>query len=349
MRVPALFIYHMEKFEDILKLVTGNLAGEEKEKVLSEINARKENREIFRKVKIAWAILSSNKQLSDYDEENLYLKIKDRISGKKRNLSPAVYSVLKYAAVIIILIGLTTVFYLNKQLQNNNFGTTEELLYTSVVTENGQRSKVVLPDSSIVWLNSGTTLSYPNNFSGENRKVSLNGQAFFQVARKENSPFSVQAKGLIVTVKGTKFDIDTYHDKTEIVVVLESGKVELTRQGIESFNYIMQPGEKATYNIAVNSLNISYTDASIYSSWKEGKLIFRNEPMKKVVEKLKKWYNIDIEIADTEVYNSIFSGTVQNESYEEIFRLIGAVCHINCKLIHNYEKEVKPRIILSNK
>jgi ferric-dicitrate binding protein FerR (iron transport regulator) len=208
---------------------------------------------------------------------------------------------------------------------------------------------VVLPDSSFVWLNSGTTLSYPSNFSGGNRKVSLNGQAFFQVYHKENSPFSVQANGLIVTVRGTKFDVDAYPEDEEIAVVLESGKVELTRQGFESYNYTMKPGEKASYNITTNSLNISFADASIYSSWKDGKLIFRNEPMKDVVEKLRKWYNIDIEVADDEVYNSIFSGTIKNESYEEIFRLVGAVCHVDCKLIHNYEKEDKPKIVISNK
>lgn len=339
----------MENFEDILKLVTGNLAREEKLKVLSEINSKNEKREIFRKVKIAWAILSSENQLSDYDEENLYLKIQNRISGKKRNLIPVVHTVLKYAAVIIILISLTTIFYLNKQEHNNNIENTEELLYTSVVTQNGQRSMVVLPDSSIVWLNSGTTLSYPNTFSGENRKVSLNGQAFFQVCHKGNYPFSVQTNGLIVTVRGTKFDVDAYPDNDKIAVVLESGKVELTHQGIESFNYIMQSGEKASFNIAANSLNVDHVDASIYSSWKEGKLIFRNEPINNVFQKLKKWYNIDIKVADTEVYSSIFSGTIKNESYEEIFRLIGDVCDVNCKLIHNYEKEANPEIIISKK
>ncbi len=335
----------MEKFEDILKLVTGNLAGKEKEKVLSEINARRENREIFRKVKIAWAILCSDKQLSDYDEENLYLKIQKKISGRKRNLIPAVYTVLKYAAVIIIMISLTTIFYLNRQGQNNNSETT----YTSVVTETGQRSKVILPDSSIVWLNSGTALSYPNNFSGQNRKVLLNGQAFFQVYHKENSPFSVQANGLIVTVRGTKFDVDAYPDNDKVAVVLESGKVELTHQGSRAFSYTMRPGEKAIYNITNSLMNISYVDALVYSSWKDGKLIFRNEPIDNVFEKLKKWYNIDIEVADPEIYNSVFSGTIQNESYEEIFRLIGAVCHVNCKLIHNYEKEAKPEIVISKK
>ena len=348
MLIRALFLYNMENFEDILKLVTGNLPREEKKKVLSEINAKKENREIFKKVKIAWAFLCSDKHLSDYDEENLFLKIKDEISGKKRSLLPAFKTVFKYAAIIVFLISLTTIYYTNKQ-QFKPTDTQKKLSYTSFITENGQRSKVVLPDSSIVWLNSGTTLSYPSNFSEQNREVSLNGQAFFQVNHNDNNPFLIQANGLIVKVLGTKFDVDAYPENDKIAVVLESGKVELAYENIESFSYTMQPGEKATYNIADNALSLSLEDATIYSSWKDGKLIFRNESMRNVVEKLKRWYNINIEVTDAEVYSSIFSGTIQNESYEEIFRYIEIVCDVDCKLIHNYEKEAKPEIIISKK
>ena len=336
----------MENFEDILKLVTGNLSREEKKKVIADICDKRENKEAFKKLKISWAFLSSTRKLNDYEIESAYLNIQDKISGKKRKLNTTLKIVLKYAAIIVFLISLTTIYYTNKQQINLN-DTQTELSYVSFITENGQRSKVVLPDSSIVWLNSGTTLSYPSNFSEHYRKVSIKGQAFFQVAHKENNPFSVQANGLIVKVLGTKFDVDAYPGNDKIVVVLESGKVELGYEDFESFNYCMQPGEKATYNIADNALSLNYVDANIYSSWKDGKLIFRNESMKNVIEKLKRWYNINIEVTDQEVYNSIFSGTIQNESYEEAFRYIEIVCDVHCKLIHNYEKEAKPEIIIS--
>ncbi|MCG6189700.1 FecR family protein [Maribellus maritimus] len=338
----------MKNFEDIIKLVTGNLPFEEKEKVITEINNQKEKKEIFKKMKISWAFLSSTRKLDDYEIENAYLKARHKISGKKERFNPTIRIVFKYAAIIVFLISLTTIYYTSKQ-QLNSAITTQKLSYTSFITEDGQRSKVVLPDSSIVWLNSGTTLSYPGNFSEQNRKVSLNGQAFFQVYHKEDDPFSVQANGLIVKVLGTKFDVDAYPENDKIAVVLESGKVELAHKEIETFSYTMQPGEKATYNIADNALTLNFTDVTIYSSWKNGKLIFRNESMKNVVEKLKRWYNINIEVADEEVYNSIFSGTIQNESYEEIFRYIEIVCDVHCKLIHNYEQEAKPEIIISKK
>ncbi len=104
----------MEKIEDILKLVTGNLTWEEKEKVLSRIEGREENIEIFQKLKTAWAILSSSKKLNDYEVENAFVKIQGRISGKKKGRMPQIIKILKYAAAIFFLLSLTTIYYLNK-------------------------------------------------------------------------------------------------------------------------------------------------------------------------------------------------------------------------------------------
>lgn len=139
---------------------------------------RKKNREIFKKrVKIAWAFLCSDKHLSDYDEENLFLKIKDEISGKKRSLFPTIKTVFEISAVRFFLY---QPYYDDSAPQTTSMikptDTQKKLSYTSFITENGQRFKVVLPDSSIVWLNSGTTLSYPDNFLSKTEKFPLTGK-----------------------------------------------------------------------------------------------------------------------------------------------------------------------------
>ena len=160
----------------------------------------------------------------------------------------------------------------------------------------------------------------------------------------------MQANGLIVKVLGTRFDVNAYPEEDEIAVVLESGRVELALRDFKSFSYTMKPGERAAFDLSDNSaMKISREDASVYSSWKDGKLIFRNSPIGDVVEKLGRWYDVSIEITDPGIYNSLFSGTIKNESYEEIFRLIGIACHVNCSIVHNYNKEAKPQIIISNK
>ena len=327
------------------KYLTNSESALEKEELDNWLKENSENKELLNSISSDKSLVQEYETMEFFNKKIALGRLKEKVLLKSKTRALIRWRI---AASIFILVGVIGILYF---FAGNSVKTNEKLnLYTSVFTENGQRSKVVLPDSSIVWLNSGTTLSYPGDFSNQNRKVILSGQAFFEITHKKNYPFSVHANSLIVTVLGTKFDVDAYPEEDEIAVVLESGKVELTHQEFDSFSYMMKPGEKAAINLSDNhAMNISHVDAAIYSSWKDGKLIFRNSPMEEVVEKLRKWYNIDIEISDTEVYNSIFSGTIKNESYEEIFRLIGIACHVNCKIKHNYDKEAKPQIVISKR
>uniref|UniRef100_UPI003217A5C0 FecR family protein n=1 Tax=uncultured Draconibacterium sp. TaxID=1573823 RepID=UPI003217A5C0 len=327
------------------KYLTNSESVKEKEVLDNWLDENPENKELLNSIHSNKNLVQEYEMMDLFNKKIALNRFKEKVLLKSRTRALIRWRV---AASILVLVGMIGALYF---VPDNSPKINEKPnLYTSVFTENGQRSKVVLPDSSIVWLNSGTTLSYPVDFSEQNRKVTLNGQAFFQVTHKEKYPFGVLVNGLTVTVLGTKFDVSAYCGEDEIAVVLESGKVELTHQEYTSFSYTMNPGEKATFNLTESSaMNVSNVDATIYSSWKDGVLIFRNSTMGDVVEKLRKWYNVDIEIADDEVYNSIFSGTIENESYEEIFRLIGIACHVDCKIIHNYNKPTKPQIIISKK
>ncbi|MCG6190031.1 FecR family protein [Maribellus maritimus] len=327
------------------KYLTNTESAKEKEAVDKWMNERSEHKELLNSINSNKKLIQEYELMDSFNEKMALERFKEKLLLKSKIKALVRWRV---AASIFVLVGVIGILY----FLSNNYSKTnvKSNLYTSVFTENGQRSVVVLPDSSIVWLNSGTTLSYLGDFSNQNRKVVLNGQAFFQVSHKRDHPFLVEANGFVVTVMGTKFDVSAYSEVNEIAVVLESGKVKLTHQDSDSFSYTMKPGEKAIASLADNrEIEISRVDAGVYSSWKEGKLIFRNSPMKDVIEKLRKWYNVNIEITDPEVYNSIFSGTVKNESYEEIFRLIGIACKVDCEIVHNYNKEAKPQIIISKR
>ncbi|QGY45723.1 DUF4974 domain-containing protein [Maribellus comscasis] len=327
------------------KYLTNTESAKEKEALDKWINERSENKELLNSINTNRNLTQEYEVTDLFDKKVGLERFKEKVLLKSKTRALIRWRI---AASIFVLVGVAGILYF---LSGDLRKTVEApVLYTSVFTENGQRSRVVLPDSSIVWLNSGTTLSYPGDFFNQNRKVILNGQAFFQVSHKRDYPFSVEANGFVVTVLGTKFDVNAYSELNEIAVVLESGIVELTHQNSDSFSYTMKPGEKAIASLTDNrTIDISHVDAGVYSSWKEGKLIFRNSPMKDVIEKLRKWYNVNVEIVDPEVYNSIFSGTVKNESYEEIFRLIGIACKVDCKIVHNYNKEAKPQIIISKR
>ena len=244
--------------------------------------------------------------------------------------------------MVILIIGIATVFALQEKLSKDTISN----FYASVITEKGQRTRVILPDSSIVWLNSETTLSY--NFSLKNeRRIFLNGEGFFQITRNEEKPLVVQSGAIEVKVLGTKFNFNSYPDNDKISVVLESGSVALKKDQ-SSKEYFLRPGEKADYYIKEQKIGIQTAEIKNYTSWKDGKLIFRNDPMKNVVKTLERWYNININVKDSIVYNSIFTGTIISESYQQIFKLIEYSCPVTCTIVNPDLKKV-PEIIISSK
>lgn len=316
---------------------------DELQKLFGWLNSGQGNAELENELEADWNKFEFNDEIK-VDSRKIFHNIEKGIHLRKsaaRMLT--IKRMLPYAAVLIILIGFQFYFNLYKSKPGDNI----KNYYTSVITEEGQRSKVILLDSSIVWLNSSTTLSYHENDLEKERRVHLSGEAFFQVSKNADKPFFVQNEQLIVKVLGTEFDVEAYPETGEINVVLESGSVQLNHAQNESFSYQLKPGEIAKFDLEQNNLNIAEVDVAKFSSWKNGVLIFQNDPMKEVIERLERWYNVEVEIRDEEVYNSIFTGTITNEGYEQIFRLIDFTCPVKCEIVNKTKSEEKPKIIIT--
>ena len=319
----------MKNTKDIVNLVSGNISREDKEKVLSAIEKNKEDREVFYKMKAAWAVLSSSKMLPDYDIEKSYTDLKAQMEGKEISFYSRIKPALKYAAIFIVLVGFTIFWYLNKHQQ---YGVGEELKYTSVVAEKGQISKIILPDSSIVWLNSGTTLSYNSGYSVNNRDLFLSGQAYLHVKKDQNNPLVVACSDLKVKVLGTKFDVSAYPGDDKINVVLESGSVELLQTGNNKFKYMLKPGEMAQYNARLKKVTIKNVETMDFTNWKVGYLIFKDTPMSDVIERLERKFDIEVAVKNQEVYKSIFNASFKDENLREILDYIEYSCPVKYKL-----------------
>ena len=329
------------KIEIIRKFFSKSYSDDDLQKLFLWFNSEKGHNEIADVMDTKWRFFKREDVLPDMDSVKMLTNIKN---GIRRNRTIQFKSnfkrILPYAAVVAVIIGFSVFFFLN-----NKHSKSYSDFYTSVITENGQRSKVVLPDSSIVWLNSGTTLSYNYSLDDE-RSVILSGQGFFQVTRNESKPFVVQCGEISVKVLGTKFDVNAYPVNDKISVVLESGSVELKHSQC-LLDYVLKPGEKADYDIDERSVKVNEADIKKFTSWKDGKLIFKNDPMKLVIEELERWYNIRVEVKDQEVYNSIFTGTVINEGYLQIFKLIEYSCPVHCEIVNNLNPEEIPRIVIT--
>lgn len=332
----------MKNLDAILKLITGNSDSENKKESYSSVQDDEDSKAIFRKAKTAWALMASTKKMPDYQVEKSYRTIQARIAKNQPKLR--IQSFFKYAAVITIAISLSALtYYFGKQ---NTSQINTELKYFSVEAALGQKSKVILPDSSVVWINSGTILTYNSRYSIDNRNLDLKGQAFLEVRKNPKLPLVVASGDLRVKVLGTKFDVKAYPDDNMIRVILESGKVELISKVDSSVKHQLKPGEMAEYELKSGKINVKTIDPLKYSNWKEGDLIFVDTPMAEVLRSLERKYDIKIEVLNQKVLKSVFNARFKNESLKEILDYIQFSCSVNYKLEPASELK-KARVIIN--
>ena len=191
----------------------------------------------------------------------------------------------------------------------------------------GKQFQVRLVDGTNVYLNSGSVLKFPSNFNNKlQRVVSLEGEAYFEVAKDENIPFIVNTKEIDTKVFGTKFNVSTYAniDVTEVVLVEGSvGVQENIENGKNRNDYlIIKPSQKA-YKIK-DSENISVVDVNVdkYIAWKDGILMFENENMVNILKILERHFNVAIQNNYSELSSYRFTGTFKTEKLDEILKTI---------------------------
>ncbi len=189
-----------------------------------------------------------------------------------------------------------------------------------IVSPKGARTHFQLPDGTKGWLNSGSSLKYTTSFLSE-RSIELNGEAWFDVTHNEHLPFVVHTNALDVQVLGTKFNVAAFPDENLTEVVLQEGRVKVNGNK-NSYTIKMKPDEKFTYDKNVMSGTIQNVNAEQFSAWKDGLLVFRNEPLSEVLKRVGRWYNVEIILTDQELANFKYRATFHEEQVDEVIRLI---------------------------
>lgn len=190
--------------------------------------------------------------------------------------------------------------------------------YAEVTAATGSVIRYELPDHSVVWLNSGSTLRYPTVFRSDNRNVELNGEAYFEVEADNERPFYVNTRqGLTVYVYGTRFNVTAYEDDSNIETVLEKGKVNVISPDRKT---IMQlaPGEQLLYNKQSQKLIKNKVDIYEKVAWKDGKLIFRNASLDDIFKRLSRHFNVDIQFNNKSGKEYKYRATFRNETLPQI-------------------------------
>src|SRR5665647_1100001 len=175
-------------------------------------------------------------------------------------------------------------------------------MLNQIIIPYGNQSRIVLSDSTVVWLNAGSRLVYPTLFKNKTREVLLFGEAFFEVAKNPEKPFIVKTSDLEIRVLGTQFNVSAYEEDDLVQTVLKEGSVDIRRQGTLFFEHdlVLKPNQMASYNKTTNDTKVNAVDPDYYTLWTKGLISFDDIDLNRVVKKVERFYNISIGFSDPE-------------------------------------------------
>lgn len=185
-----------------------------------------------------------------------------------------------------------------------------------------------------VILNSNSTIVYPSHFDEKSRNVQLNGEAYFEVTKNSRQPFMVRTpQKAVVKVYGTQFNVEAYADDKTITATLVEGSIAMAYENKKS-NWTeqeIQPGQEIVYTAAQQQIKIDQADVEVITSWKDGKLIFRDTPFKEVLKMLSKRFDVDFVVKNPKCFEASFTGVLEKQRLGRILEYISVSSNIKFK------------------
>ena len=277
--------------------------------------------------------LSTDEELESYllklwEEEtgkaiksNLLQTVKDRIDSKNDrkqwNRNVFFKKALRVAAMIAIPLFATFMYLLVEKIP------TPAVSDMIVSVGSGERVSITLPDGTKVKLNSETTLNYNiNEFNRKIREISLNGEAYFEVAHNDKIPFVINTKDMDVKVLGTTFNLQARDEELTTELNLIEGKVSLIANSTDQ-QVVLYANQKAILDKRTGSIKVLKDNPCVSTAWLRGELVFHATPIRKVFKEIERNYGISIQIEDNEIlYNDLFTGTFSTDNLNETLEIL---------------------------
>ena len=255
------------------------------------IQQSEDNRTEYIQYKNLWALCQLGIEMDSKHITRDFKKVKHQIHNTSKKFR--FQNLVKYAAIIIIAIAIG--YFIN---YIKNFSLPQEAAINEVFVPNGNRSLIILPDSSQVWLTNGSKITYPEFFTGNRRNVTLEGEGYFKVSHNFNKPFIVNLGKERIKVLGTEFSVIAYPDDNILQVDLLSGRVELDindGSNPEKFkSYILNPQHSLVLDKTSGNLeNIGLPD-SFYKYWQEGIYEFEDETFANLAKKIERIFGVEV-------------------------------------------------------
>jgi len=198
--------------------------------------------------------------------------------------------------------------------QNNN-----EIVFNTITTPMGGQFRVTLPDGSNVWLNAASSLTYPSRFKGSERHVELHGEAYFEIFKDKSSPFTVTAEDANIKVLGTHFNVMAYKNEPSVNTTLLEGSVSLSSKNAHA---LLVPGQQGAVDNKAQNITLHEVNVEDAVAWKNGYFSFRKQNLPAAMNKIARWYNVEVEYSGN-VNNKFLGGTVsRSENIQELLNYL---------------------------
>ncbi len=328
----------MVQIDDYIKdFLDGSLEAEGHAVLRQWIKEAPENRTYFHDTVAVWKAGGIVSNADDFNVEKAISKF------KKENKSSNQINFYKYAfrvsavAIVFLLCGISSLFFL-WQSEKTAVEAVEEYKEYVVEVPAGAKSKVTFPDGSVVWLNAGSKVKYNSNFAKESRNLALSGEGYFEVSKNEELPFVVNTGNLSVKVLGTKFNLKSYEEDSEVKVTLKEGAVRVGDFLADAAPIVLEPNQRFTLKKADQAIQVDSVDASHIENWRNGAMIFDKVPLEEIAKELKRLYNIPIQIENDKLKRIVYYSDFQeNVTMEKVLEILSSG--------NKFRYEVKPELI----
>lgn len=312
-------------YKILAKYIIGEITFEEQTSLVEWSQLSEENNLLLKKIVEARILKKFVLNNSKEKTEQALLTLHNKIERK------SIWSILRpylgYVALFFLLI-------FSSVLGSIYYSASHE--YISIVVKPGEKiKKIVLEDSSVVWLNSESVLRIPTSFSPKKRVVKLEGEAFFDITKQKGIPFRVETEHVDVKVLGTSFNLNTEAADNAFEAVLVSGKIVLQDKH-EKDILRMSPSEKVIYSPSRNEYSIETVDTNVSTAWHLNQMTFENSTLREIVNKLSMLYDVNINIESKELADRRYRCVInRDETLIEVLDILKYLAPITYRIEGN--------------
>lgn len=308
-------------------------------------------------IKVIHLLHKTKKDISDLHTEEDLKELLAKIHSENEDTletSNNQFQWYRIAAIFVLLFTLSVTFYF---LFKNRSKAGEVLVYNEIIVPLGEKSQLILADGTHIWINSSSKLRYPVNFSKNNRTVYLEGEAYFDVTKKEDQPFIVSTPDLNVKVLGTAFNVKNYPGDKKAVTTVVRGLVSVESKKELTKPVLLKPNENMILTTVVSKEVKEVNEQIVHdnrimptveaiinktvnveaiTSWKDQMLVFSDEPLEEVALKMERWYNVKVFIENESLKKERYRGKfVNNETIYQVLEVINYTTPIRYSIKNN--------------